>query len=736
MEGFDPLELAPKGEKLYRGYIKYGNTNINTLCGYLKNNFSVYEKLRNEYDIIYIDLFDSKLCIQANARLLERAIEIINEQKKLDGCSEKNVVLGQSMGGLIARYALKEMEKQNRIHDVSLLVCQDTPHLGAHIPLGVLQGINGLLKFYYNNAFFSLLDIGDIKSKLVPILYSDAAKQMLINYVGDDGYLDNSYHDAWQRELRQMGYPQGDSGYKMRIVSISNGQTSVVYVDSPYIYVDGKASTTIITDLLCEFFAPNIWGMALDVVFDDWQTVVLGLLPGSSTLTVHFEANPPNYKSLPICNMYLRYTKKFLWIAKIRRTIFSYQKTWPSGMIYYDFMPGSFYKLSDSQGEHSDESQAPKWVRFFAKYNLNTEFGDKIMFIPTVSALDIGEGKVELTEEDYKKKYLMYLPPASPKHTPFDAFYITNGSSFHTSFEETMLDWLLEQMSLAIDGPSVATNGAQYTIRNNTKNYATTWSSSNDSIATIDNTGKLTMKESGVITITASCVTEDNITYKCHKKVLVGFPSVVLDYYYDKEIVASPRFIKDEERSFMKYFRFEWKIKTAESSAMNWTQADEWRVTTSESKSVKVTVYMRMVNAEGLASNTMFLSLDATTPYVLPAGLAINGGRNTNLCIPIRPNSLHSGVASLASNERLRIFRIESNPINGELGGSFCYAPTTSVDVPVNGLWYNFSSWINDCYLSQKDDTYRLELLIYNMYNEIIQRKIIQIRYLHKKSFP
>ena len=330
----------------------------------------------------------------------------------------------------------------------------------------------------------------------------------------------------------------------------------------------------------------------------------------------------------------------------------------------------------------------------------------------------------------------MYLPPASPKHTPFDAFYITNGSSFHTSFEETMLDWLLEQMSLAIDGPSVATNGAQYTIRNNTKNYATTWSSSNDSIATIDNTGKLTMKESGVITITASCVTEDNITYKCHKKVLVGFPSVVLDYYYDKEIVASPRFIKDEERSFMKYFRFEWKIKTAESSAMNWTQADEWRVTTSESKSVKVTVYMRMVNAEGLASNTMFLSLDATTPYVLPAGLAINGGRNTNLCIPIRPNSLHSGVASLASNERLRIFRIESNPINGELGGSFCYAPTTSVDVPVNGLWYNFSSWINDCYLSQKDDTYRLELLIYNMYNEIIQRKIIQIRYLHKKSFP
>lgn len=145
------------------------------------------------------------------------------------------------------------------------------------------------------------------------------------------------------------------------------------------------------------------------------------------------------------------------------------------------------------------------------------------MFIPTVSSLDIGEGKVELTQSDYEKKYLMNFPPASPKHTPFDAFYITDGSTYHTSFEPTMLDWMLEQMKVTVDGPEVATDGSRYTIRNNTMNYNITWNTSDESVATVDNTGTLSMKKYGVITITASCVI-NNVTTKFHKKIMVGFP--------------------------------------------------------------------------------------------------------------------------------------------------------------------------------------------------------------------
>ena len=69
-----------------------------------------------------------------------------------------------------------------------------------------------------------------------------------------------------------------------------------------------------------------------------------------------------------------------------------------------------------------------------------------------------------------------------------------------------MLDWMLEQMKVTVDGPEVATDGSRYTIRNNTMNYNITWNTSDESVATVDNTGTLSMKKYGVITITASCV--------------------------------------------------------------------------------------------------------------------------------------------------------------------------------------------------------------------------------------
>ena len=115
---------------------------------------------------------------------------------------------------------------------------------------------------------------------------------MLINYVDDNGNVDNSYHTVWQRELTKMGYPEGDNGYKMRVVSISNGQTPVIDCRKPYIYVDGRASTKILSDILMEFVAPNFFASVLGIALQDWQVFLLGFLPGSSTLLLHFEANP------------------------------------------------------------------------------------------------------------------------------------------------------------------------------------------------------------------------------------------------------------------------------------------------------------------------------------------------------------------------------------------------------------------------------------------------------------
>ncbi|WP_395044612.1 esterase/lipase family protein, partial [Flavobacterium sp.] len=71
--------------------------------------------------------------IQRNAMIL---VELINQINALKVGTEKNVVIGPSMGGLISRYALRYMEMNNLSHDTRLYISFDAPHLGANVPIG------------------------------------------------------------------------------------------------------------------------------------------------------------------------------------------------------------------------------------------------------------------------------------------------------------------------------------------------------------------------------------------------------------------------------------------------------------------------------------------------------------------------------------------------------------------------------------------------------------------------
>ncbi|WP_225865741.1 hypothetical protein [Dyadobacter aurulentus] len=48
-------------------------------------------------------------------------------------------MIGESMSGLVARWALTEMEKNGQDHQVRLMLCYDTPHQGANVPVGLTQ---------------------------------------------------------------------------------------------------------------------------------------------------------------------------------------------------------------------------------------------------------------------------------------------------------------------------------------------------------------------------------------------------------------------------------------------------------------------------------------------------------------------------------------------------------------------------------------------------------------------
>lgn len=191
VEGFDPWELNEiTGSTTDEQNIELGSITYKDFADSIYYNSKdeiTPDALRNGYDLVYIDWYNSTEDIRANAELLIEIIREINRKKAEAGSSEKNVLMGQSMGGLIARYALKTMENEGESHEVSTYISHDSPHLGANVPVGAFYFVNQL--FSLSNGYseaVSLLynDLSGIEETTIyNIMNSTAARQMMCNYL-------------------------------------------------------------------------------------------------------------------------------------------------------------------------------------------------------------------------------------------------------------------------------------------------------------------------------------------------------------------------------------------------------------------------------------------------------------------------------------------------------------------------------------------------------------------------
>src|SRR5690606_28577555 len=106
--------------------------------------------------------------IQRNAMVLAAMIQKLNADKV---GQEELVVLGPSMGGLIARYALAYMEVNSLIHETRLFISFDAPLRGANLPISLQYLIN----------YFAEITGDATAQKLVDqLLDAPATKQMLV----------------------------------------------------------------------------------------------------------------------------------------------------------------------------------------------------------------------------------------------------------------------------------------------------------------------------------------------------------------------------------------------------------------------------------------------------------------------------------------------------------------------------------------------------------------------------
>lgn len=291
IEGLDFGEVPGMGAFSYsklKTTIKLGSAGWPTLWGCddkykLQNAEPVLEELVEEgYDIIMLDFYDGDTYIQRNAYLLEELINRVNQYKE---GNEQIVLVGASMGGQVARYALTEMESQGIDHCVRLFCSFDSPWYGANIPLG----LQAFLHYFAYDGMSS-----GARTKLNQ-LRSPAPKQLLKYHIDKAMYLYSStsasgqiidveidfldpkngaadlFH-SFQNEITQLGHHPKNS----RNIAIVNGNNNgnkifangaqFLHYDTDCVKFDQKAniyagttSRSLVADLNTGSLLKGIW---------------------------------------------------------------------------------------------------------------------------------------------------------------------------------------------------------------------------------------------------------------------------------------------------------------------------------------------------------------------------------------------------------------------------------------------------------------------------------------------
>ncbi|MBC7391113.1 MAG: hypothetical protein H7329_18045, partial [Opitutaceae bacterium] len=157
VEGYDVSFIAPSLQPFNYSVVDFINGIEESKLQYDFNN--QLDDIAG-YDLVFVDFADGAADIVLNAGAVQEVINRVNANKVNDNrpttpIRQQNVVMGLSMGGLCARYALANMTKNFTATptETRLLITHDSPHKGANIPLGLkymIRMLGGVQLFGFN----------------------------------------------------------------------------------------------------------------------------------------------------------------------------------------------------------------------------------------------------------------------------------------------------------------------------------------------------------------------------------------------------------------------------------------------------------------------------------------------------------------------------------------------------------------------------------------------------------
>lgn len=220
---------------------------------------------------------------------------------------------------------------------------------------------------------------------------------------------------------------------------------------------------------------------------------------------------------------------------------------------------------------------------------------------------------------------------------------------------------------------------------------------------------------------------------------MVGFPPFVLEWSIDGQYVVTARCIDPNDEPFMKYFLYEWKLKGDNVSSVNmdWVQSTEPEKKLSiTDKANKITVYMRPLNAEGIKGDPLFISFDATTPYIFHPSNSIyylQGGYPVDYyTLEFYPNPLYEDKEALKNSEQLKIVsliaKVHQNPSKNQY--LYLDMPATNGSFPLKDICESsfFENWYNAC----SSGGYRELIVTFalrNKYDKVVIGKVLRCVY-------
>lgn len=466
IEGYDPSKaLRAKGVNGIRDYdynaFAFGRVFGGILIDYSNRNagdrFLFNDQLHEvgQYDLIFLNFDNGTDFIQRNALLAERLIQWVNDTKQpLNGVRQQNIVMGMSMGGLVARYALRDMEKRQAAgqaafsHDTRLYVSHEAPHQGANVPLGIQYMVKGLAA---KNLGFGLT-FADLSPELggFASLLNEPATQQLLLYQTDATGTD--LHNNWLNEyIYTMGYPtqcrnvatsggsecgrpQGFAPY----AELLNIQGSGL-LDEPY---NGYANAGILA-------LSTAVGLAL-TPFVGPAALFAGVAAGFALGVGNFEAKAdfvvnalPNQQTQRIYHGKLTICKDILFgVFSTCLVKYSEDKNSAAYMLPYDNAPGGIYDIDEVSGGLVGQigTALPLPIaRVFVQ--------PKFCFVPTTSALDIGGGIAALGPQDLTASYSSVSPPTGALATPFANFVTASRENLsHILWNGLNSKWAFQEM--------------------------------------------------------------------------------------------------------------------------------------------------------------------------------------------------------------------------------------------------------------------------------------------------